>query len=101
VAFTDATRTHNDIWRDWLARKLTALGLGVMPSVGNFLLVRFAAEKDRDADAADAYLARRGIVPRKVAGYGLPDCLRITIGTEAETRAVAEALADFLSGKPA
>jgi histidinol-phosphate aminotransferase len=101
VAFTDATRTHNDIWRDWLARKLTALGLGVMPSVGNFLLVRFAAEKDRDADAADAYLARRGIIPRKVAGYGLPDCLRITIGTEAETRAVAEALADFLSGKPA
>lgn len=101
VAFTDRTRTHNDIWRDWLAEKLAALGLQVMPSVGNFLLVRFAQDKARDANAADAYLARRGIIPRKVAGYGLPDCLRITVGTEAETRAVAQALGDFLAGKPA
>ncbi|MCC6471607.1 MAG: histidinol-phosphate transaminase [Alphaproteobacteria bacterium] len=101
VAFTDATRTHNDIWRDWLAGKLKAMGLTVTPSVGNFLLVRFAADKGRDANAADAYMARRGIIPRKVAGYGLPDCLRITVGTEAETRAVADALADFLAGKPA
>jgi histidinol-phosphate aminotransferase len=88
-------------WRDWLAEKLAALGLQVMPSVGNFLLVRFAQDKARDANAADAYLARRGIIPRKVAGYGLPDCLRITVGTEAETRAVAQALGDFLAGKPA
>ena len=101
VAFTDQTRTHNDIWRDWLAQKLTALGLQVVPSVGNFLLVRFATDKARDANAADAYLARRGIIPRKVAGYGLPDCLRITVGTEDETRAVAQALDDFVSGKPA
>lgn len=101
VAFTDATRTHNDIWRGWLADKLKALGLTVLPSVGNFLLVRFAATPGHDAVAADAYLARRGIIPRKVAAYGLPDWLRITIGTEAETRATAEALADFIAGKPA
>jgi histidinol-phosphate aminotransferase len=101
VAFTDQTRTHTDIWRDWLAEKLKALGLQVLPSVGNFLLVRFAGGTGRDANAADAFLARRGIIPRKVAAYGLPDCLRITIGTEAETRAVVEALGDFLAGKPA
>ncbi|MBL8704380.1 MAG: histidinol-phosphate transaminase [Rhodospirillales bacterium] len=101
VAFTDATRTHNDIWRGWLADRLKALGLTVLPSVGNFLLVRFAATPGHNAVAADAYLARRGIIPRKVAAYGLPDWLRITIGTEAETRATAEALADFVAGKPA
>jgi histidinol-phosphate aminotransferase len=101
VAFTDRTRTHTDIWREWLAGKLKAMGLEVMPSVGNFLLVRFAAANGRDANAADAYLGRRGIIPRKVAAYGLPDCLRITIGTEGETRAVVEALGDFLAGKPA
>ena len=101
VAFTDATRTHNDIWRGWLADKLKALGLTVLPSVGNFLLVRFAATPGHDAVAADAYLARRGIIPRKVAAYGLPDWLRITIGTETETRATAEAMADFIAGKPA
>jgi len=101
VAFTDATRTHNDIWRGWLAEKLKALGLTLLPSVGNFLLVRFPSTPGHDAAAADAYLARRGVIPRKVAAYGLPDWLRITIGTEAETRATAEALADFIAGKPA
>jgi histidinol-phosphate aminotransferase len=32
---------------------------------------------------------------RKMGAYGLPHCLRITIGSEAETRAVAAALAEF------
>jgi histidinol-phosphate aminotransferase len=101
VAFTDHTRTHTEVWRGWLGAQLRELGLEVFPSVGNFLLVRFARAPGRDADAADAYLGRRGIIPRKVAAYGLPDCLRITIGTEAETRALADALGDFLAGKPA
>lgn len=101
VAFTDATRTHNDIWRPWLTKELTALGLTVLPSVGNFILVRFPNDQSRDANAADAFLARRGIIPRKVAAYGLPEFLRITIGTEAETRATSAALADFMAGKPA
>jgi histidinol-phosphate aminotransferase len=97
VAFTDQARTHNDIWRAWLADKLAAARLTVLPSVANFLLVRFPA--DRNADAANDFLGRRGIIPRKMGAYGLPDCLRITVGTEEETRATAEALADFMAGK--
>ena len=84
------SRTHNRIWRDWLAGALTASGYRVHPSVGNFLLVEFA-----DADAADAFLKSRGLIMRKMGAYGLPHCLRITIGSEAETRAVAAALAEF------
>ena len=97
VAFTDQARTHNDIWRAWLAERLAAAGLDVLPSVANFLLVRFPA--DRNADAANGFLGRRGIIPRKMAAYGLPDALRITVGTEDETRATAAALADFMAGK--
>ncbi|MCK6452859.1 MAG: aminotransferase class I/II-fold pyridoxal phosphate-dependent enzyme, partial [Alphaproteobacteria bacterium] len=101
VAFTDRARTHNDIWRAWLAERLTAVGLAVLPSAANFLLVRFPVDRgaDRNADAANAFLGRRGIIPRKMAAYGLPDSLRITVGTEDETRATAEALADFMAGK--
>lgn len=95
VAAVDRAREHNDIWRAWLARELAALGLTVVPSVANFLLVRFAGAP-KDADAAFAFLRSRAIITRKVAGYGLADSLRITIGTEAEMRAVAAALADFL-----
>jgi histidinol-phosphate aminotransferase len=69
--------------------------------MANFLLVRFPAGQAKSAPAADAYLQARGIVPRRMDPYGLPDCLRITVGTEEECRATAAALADFLSGKPA
>lgn len=100
VAFADHSRTQNDIWRPWLTEKLGAAGLTVLPSVCNFILVRFPAEKSRNADAANAFLGKRGIVPRAMGAYGLPDSLRITVGNEAESRATAAALADFMTGKP-
>ena len=69
------------------------LGYEVAPSIGNFILVRFG-EAAR-ADAADAFLRDQGIIARRVGAYGLPDSLRITIGLEAEMRAVVDALAAF------
>ncbi len=89
------SRAHNKTWRDWLAGALTAQGYRVHPSVGNFLLVEFA-----DADAADLFMKSRGLILRKMGAYGLGNCLRITVGTEAETKAAAAALADF-AGAPA
>ncbi len=88
------SRAHNNHWRAWLAREIAAAGYRVYPSVGNFLLVEFA-----DADAADAFLKSRGLIMRKMGAYGLGRCLRITIGTEAETRATAAALAEFAGGR--
>jgi histidinol-phosphate aminotransferase len=73
----------------------------VTPSVANFILVHFAKGEANGAEAADTFLKARGIIVRKVGGYGLPDCLRVTIGTEADNKAVATALADFLGGRPA
>jgi histidinol-phosphate aminotransferase len=64
----------------------------------NFVLVRFPDEPGHDAPAADAYLKSRGIIARRVASYGLPDCLRITIGLDAEMAACVAALADFVGG---
>jgi histidinol-phosphate aminotransferase len=97
MAHTDKARTHNDHWLPWFSEQCRALGLEVPPSVGNFVLVRFPKRPGRDAEAANAFLLKRGIIPRKVAGYGLPDCLRVTIGLEAEMRATVDALRDFLS----
>ena len=66
-------------------------------SHGNFLLVRFPAEPGSDAVAADAYLKSRGYIARRVASYGLPDHLRVTIGTEAENARLLTALATVLA----
>ncbi len=45
---------------------------------------------------ADAYLNEHGIILRRMEAYGLPQCLRMTIGDEEANRAVVSALADFL-----
>jgi histidinol-phosphate aminotransferase len=97
IAHTDASRTNNDIWLPWLSAELTRLGLQPVPSVGNFLLVGFGS-KER-AVAANDWLMNDGLIPRLVAGYGLPEHLRITVGTEAEVKAVQASLARFVAAK--
>ena len=90
---------HNDRWLAWLTQKISALGLKVTPSVGNFLLIDFPREAGRDAAAADLFLQERGLVLRAVGAYGLPHSLRLSIGTERANRLVVEALRDFLARK--
>jgi histidinol-phosphate aminotransferase len=60
-------------------------------------LVRLPDEPRHNADAAFAFLQSRAILTRLMGGYGLPQCLRITIGTGAEMEAVAAALAEFMA----
>ena len=95
-AFVEKAVAHNEQWLPWLAVELERLGLKVTPSVGNFVLVEFPGEHQKSAPAADAFLVSRGIIVRRMEGYGLPRCLRITIGNEEANRAVAAALAEFL-----
>lgn len=89
---------HNATWLAWLTDEIGKLGLTVTPSVGNFLLVHFPQDGATGAAACDAFLKSRGIIVRRVAGYGLPDCLRITVGEGEENQAVVAALGDFMKG---
>jgi histidinol-phosphate aminotransferase len=47
--------------------------------------------------AADAFLTARGIILRPVAAYGLPDCLRLTVGPEEANRLAVSALSEFMA----
>lgn len=91
-------RAHNDTWLPWMTEQLTALGLSPNPSVGNFLIVGFGAGER--AEQAFAFLKARGILVRSVAGYGLPQYLRISIGREEENEAAIAALRDFVAANP-
>ncbi|MFP6741733.1 MAG: histidinol-phosphate transaminase [Alphaproteobacteria bacterium] len=65
--------------RDGFTQRLRRLGLTVPDSFTNFVLIRFA---DSDAaQRADRTLRANGIIMRGMTGYGLPDCLRATIGS--------------------
>ncbi len=98
TAFVDAAVAHNEKWRDWLETELTNIGLSFDNSVANFLLITFPAQSGRDAPAADAFLRSKGLILRRMEGYGLPECLRLTVGTESENQTVIRVLTDFMRG---
>ncbi len=91
--FTERCRVENAKWRHWMADKLAEVGIVSDPSSTNFILARF--RDAGEADACDAHLKSEGILVRKVAGYGLPHCLRITVGDESACRRVVHAVAQF------
>ena len=98
TAHVDRSLAHNDRWLGWLAIELTGLGLTVTPSVGNFLLITFPDTPGRTAREADAFLLSRGLVLRAVTSYGLPNSLRLTVGTEEANRLVVASLGEFMNG---
>ena len=93
----EKARVHNDRWQPWLNERLAALGLNPTPSVGNFVLPHFAESGKHTAAAAFAFLQSRGILTRKMNGYGLPNHIRITVGTAEENEKVAATLAEFMA----
>lgn len=94
VGHVERCAVLNEVWRDWLGKRLGEAGVPVTPSQANFLLADFGGAER--AEAADAFLKSRGLIVRRTASYGLPGHLRITVGDEAGCRAVAEAVRDFM-----
>jgi histidinol-phosphate aminotransferase len=84
---------HNSRWRDALSKGLRASGFAVTPSQANFLLVHFADAAE--AKAADAFLTARGLILRGVASYGLPACMRLSVGGDVANGLVLEAFSAF------
>jgi histidinol-phosphate aminotransferase len=72
---------------------VSALGLGYVPSVGNFLTI----DLGRPAAAIDHALLQRGVITRPIAAYGLPNHLRISVGLPEENRQCLSALREVLT----
>jgi histidinol-phosphate aminotransferase len=86
--FVDHARATNLQGLDYLSSALSALGLSVVPSAGNFLLV----DMGRPAGPVYERLLKAGIIVRPVANYGLPNHLRITVGLPEQNRRLMEVL---------
>lgn len=95
-AFAEHYRSENARLRIWLARALVEMGIPSDESHANYILARFADAEE--ANACENALRRDGILVRKVGGYGLPNCLRITIGTEADCARVRDSIERFREG---
>jgi histidinol-phosphate aminotransferase len=90
-------RASNTRLRGWLAEAIAEKGVPSDTSSANFILARFADEGE--ATACDRFLQGEGLIVRRVSGYGLPNCLRITVGDEAACRRVAHAIGKFKGTK--
>lgn len=80
--------------REWLAAELAALGLTVVPSQTNFILVR----TDRNAGDVTGQLLQRGVIVRPMQAWGLGEnALRISVGLPEENRRCIEAMKEILT----
>ena len=92
-AFVEASRLHNLAERTRFAAAVVALGnhgLRPLPSEANFVLIEFSGALT--AEGAYKGLMDHGFITRWLPGQGLPQCLRITIGTAAEMDRVSAVL---------
>jgi len=89
--FLQRSYENNRAGKQVLTQAFSRLGLEYVPSYGNFVLVRVG-----DAAAVHLALLKRGVIVRPVAGDGLPDWLRVSIGTPPENARFIAALQDVL-----
>lgn len=90
-AFIQRSRDMNSAGLDYLAAELPALGFKPLPSAGNFVLV----DMGEPAESWYQALLHAGVITRRVGNYGLPNHLRITIGTEQQNQRLVSALRDI------
>ncbi len=88
---------HNDVWLPKVTSAVEAMGLTVIPSVGNFVLVQFPVDGSKTAAEADAFLASNNVIVRRMDAYGLPGALRVSIGDEAGCNAFVDTLRSFMA----
>jgi histidinol-phosphate aminotransferase len=95
AAYATMVRDHNLYWLAKLTDGCSALGLAVVPSVANFILIRFP-DGLHNAEHAHRYLLERGIIPRPLGVGGPDNSLRVTIGLASDNEAVLAALREFM-----
>lgn len=93
--FLHRTLEMNARGRRFLADALLTLELTIVPSEANFIMV--VRESETDANFIFRELLKQGIIVRPLKAFGLPQCLRISIGTDEENRLLVEKLKGILT----
>jgi histidinol-phosphate aminotransferase len=96
AAHAERTRRNNARGLKFYARAFRKLGLEFIPSFANFILVR-VGEGQRVFEA----MQKLGVIVRPMGGYGLPEWVRISIGTPTQNQRCRQALAEALTSSAA
>jgi histidinol-phosphate aminotransferase len=90
VEFLHRTLAVNARGLRLLTEHLTGLGLRVIPSLANFVMVEL--ESPEEAARVVEGLLKQGIIIRPLRQFGLPHCVRISTGTDHQMKRFAEAM---------
>ena len=86
--FVKKSVVNNEAGKKFLYHELERIGLQYTPTYGNFILTHFS----QDAQNIFLHAQKKGIITRTVVEYGLPNSLRITIGTPQQNERLIEVL---------
>jgi histidinol-phosphate aminotransferase len=89
--FIERSRKVNADGIAYLGAELSRRGIAVIPPYGNFITFKIGHD-ELDANAVFHALLKQGVIVRPIAGYGMPDWLRVTIGTRAQNERFLAAL---------
>ncbi len=92
--FLERTLETNRKGKVYLSRAFDQMGLRFVDTVANFFMLEFSDESE--AFGIYQKMLMRGVIVRPLAAFGLPDCLRVTIGTEDQNALMLEALQQAL-----
>ena len=95
-AFNEASLAHNDIELARVSEELKKLGLPIIDGVGNFVVAEFPTAKGKTAAEALEHCKQNGVTLRGLAGYKMPNHLRISIGSVDGNNAALRLLKEFL-----
>jgi histidinol-phosphate aminotransferase len=95
VEHVERSLRNTEVGMKFLAEALAALGLEVIPSEANFLTFCLNRDSKQVYDA----LLPEGIIVRPLASFGMPRCIRVTVGTQEQNERFARALSKVLATK--
>lgn len=97
VNFIQESKNHNSQWLKILTTELSKINnIKLYPSIANFILIDFLSEKN--CQIVNQKLLENSIILREMSGYGLPSCLRMTIGKDEENEIVLKKISEICYG---
>ena len=95
--FIEKVRQTNQEHMRGLEKQFDALGLGFVKSHANFIMVKMAVDMEDTTSAINQALLEQGIIVRPLAGYGLEEWLRITVGVAEDNLRLIDTLHSILN----
>ena len=95
--FTQASKNHNTKWLKIFQEELSSINkIKTYPSIANFILIDFLSKEN--CEKVNQKLLENSIIFREMKSYGLPSCLRVTIGTDEENEIILKNLRKICHG---